>query len=177
MFARDRAGIRSGLPTLFVCLLLWSGELAARQARIVPAGTRGSALEWALATARDLAVEKLRNEECRQVFSDFRDPAGKGLQEKLDALGLDGGNFLGARLLFYDGAGRRPCASREIVAFTSPDALVVFVCPAQFVERTHRDPGLAAALLIHESLHALGLSENPPSSKEITARVIARCGK
>jgi hypothetical protein len=39
------------------------------------------------------------------------------------------------------------------------------------------DPSLAAALIIHEELHSLGLGEDPPTSKEITAKVIERCGR
>jgi hypothetical protein len=31
------------------------------------------------------------------------------------------------------------------------------------------------AVIIHEMLHSLGLGENPPSSKEITLRVMQRC--
>jgi hypothetical protein len=45
------------------------------------------------------------------------------------------------------------------------------------MERQRRDPGLTAALIIHEELHSLGLGENPPSSQAITAQVIARCGR
>jgi hypothetical protein len=33
----------------------------------------------------------------------------------------------------------------------------------------------AATIVIHESLHALGLGENPPSSRDITNRVERRC--
>ena len=178
MFARDRAGIRSGLPTLLVCLVVWRGNAAAaRPVRIVPADSGGSAVARAVATAQDAAAEKLGADACRQVFSDFRDRGGTSLQEKLDALGLDAATLLRSRILFYDGDRSRTCASREILAYTSPEAFVVFVCSTQFVLRTHRDPGLAAAVLIHEELHALGLFENPPASQEITARVIARCGK
>jgi hypothetical protein len=45
------------------------------------------------------------------------------------------------------------------------------------MDKQHRDPGVAAALTIHEELHSLGLSENPPTSQAITAQVIARCGR
>ena len=51
------------------------------------------------------------------------------------------------------------------------------VCGARFVETQFSDPGFAAALVIHEELHVLGLGENPPSAREITARVVARCGR
>jgi hypothetical protein len=34
---------------------------------------------------------------------------------------------------------------------------------------------MAEAVIIHEMLHTLGLGENPPSSTEITFRVLNRC--
>jgi len=37
------------------------------------------------------------------------------------------------------------------------------------------NPSQTEAFLIHEELHSLGLGENPPSPKEITARVLALC--
>ena len=38
-----------------------------------------------------------------------------------------------------------------------------------------RNRAWAVATLIHEALHTLGLGENPPSSTEITERVLRRC--
>lgn len=32
-------------------------------------------------------------------------------------------------------------------------------------------------VIIHEMLHSLGLGENPPTSDEITKRVVQRCGR
>jgi len=37
-------------------------------------------------------------------------------------------------------------------------------------------PFYAEAVIIHETLHSLGLGENPPTSDEITWRVFSRCG-
>jgi hypothetical protein len=34
---------------------------------------------------------------------------------------------------------------------------------------------VAEATVIHEALHTLGLGENPPTSREITAGVLKRC--
>ena len=68
-------------------------------------------------------------------------------------------------------------ADRGTIASTSPGSRVVYVCSPQFAEKQHREPGLTAALVIHEELHSLGLSENPPSSQAITAQVISRCGR
>jgi hypothetical protein len=62
------------------------------------------------------------------------------------------------------------------LVFAAPGSRVVFVCP-QFREEQWQKPLRAEALLIHETLHTLGLSENPPSSNAITKQVIARCGR
>ena len=57
---------------------------------------------------------------------------------------------------------------------TLPGSKVVYVCPEQF-RKVSRQPRKAQATVIHELLHTLGLGENPPSSREITRRVIERC--
>ena len=80
-------------------------------------------------------------------------------------------------LNFYDGYGLPRCADRGTLASTSPGSRIVYICSPQFREKQLRTPGLAAAIIIHEELHSLGLGENPPSSQAITARVIARCGR
>lgn len=133
-------------------------------------------LAHALELAATRALAKLRDERCRQVYSDFRDRAGRTLQQNLDAVGGDGAAFFRG-LEFRDGTFEPACRLSSIIAFTSPGSRTVYLCGLQFVDRARIDRGFTAALLIHEQLHALGLSENPPSSKEITARVIARCGK
>ena len=179
MSGRDERGRWIGLRILlFLGLALL--PLSARGepvGRIIPSPSGGSDVEWALAKASALAESKLQASACREIFSGFRDSRGRPLAEALEAAGSDGIGYLRRRLVFYNGYGRAACATRDTIAFTSPGSAVVFVCSQQFVEKTHRDPGLAAVLLIHEELHSLGLGENPPSSKEITARVIARCGK
>ena len=52
---------------------------------------------------------------------------------------------------------------------------MVYVCGRAFKDLAERNPERAQAIVIHEALHTLGLGENPPSSAEITARVLARC--
>lgn len=74
---------------------------------------------------------------------------------------------------FSDQAGRP--LSRYTFAVTQPGSRIVLVCTTQFTKLSGRKPRLAAAVLIHEQLHALGLGENPPTSSEITARVLMRC--
>jgi hypothetical protein len=63
-----------------------------------------------------------------------------------------------------------------------PGLPTVFVCPAgsatpgsRFAGVQARNPNLADYMVIHEMLHTLGLGENPPTSLQITERVIERC--
>ncbi len=73
-----------------------------------------------------------------------------------------------------DWAGR--CEEPGVLAFTAVGTPVVKVCLYRLVEAFRRDPREAAAILLHEQLHALGLGENPPPSREITLRILERCG-
>jgi hypothetical protein len=122
------------------------------------------------------ARSKLSETACSRIFSDFRDSRGRTLQENLDVLDRTGESYL-EWVNFYDGFGKPRCADRGTLASTSPGSRVVYICSPQFMEKQHRDPALAAVLVIHEELHSLGLSENPPSSQAITAQVISRCGR
>ena len=122
----------------------------------------------------DRARARLEQPQCQRLFTDFQDASGRPLQEALDRAGQSGGDHLGT-LLFYDGTGQARCNRPGTLAFTWVGSQIVFVCPQQFVAAARRDPFLADAALIHESLHSLGLGENPPSSHEITSRVISRC--
>jgi hypothetical protein len=178
--SRPETWCRSRIVTAVVLLLMLKSEGAlagAEEPRVTvgdPAALSG--LHAIVSRAILDARAKLAGAECSQIFSEFRDAEGRTLKENLDASGRSGVDYLDW-LAFYDGAGRARCAERATLASTSPGSRVVFVCSAQFVERQHRDPGLAAALIIHEELHSLGLAENPPTSQAITAQVIARCGR
>jgi hypothetical protein len=126
--------------------------------------------------AVERAVKKLAVESCREVFDDYRDAEGRTLRENLQTAGQTEAGYL-QWTLFYDGSGTRSCEQRSTYAWTKPNSHVVFVCTEQFRAVAARDPELAAVLIIHEELHSLGLGENPPDSKEITARVISGCGR
>jgi hypothetical protein len=119
-----------------------------------------------------LASTWLAAEPCRQIFSDFRDAKGRTLAEDLQAAGKTGSEYL-RWLTFWDGTHERACIWSDAFATTQPGSRVVYLCPV--FKKLQRDPGHAAAIVIHEELHSLGLGENPPSSLEITARVLARC--
>jgi hypothetical protein len=120
-----------------------------------------------------LARRSLGGAGCRQVFADFRDASGHTLQENLDALHEDGQGFL-TRITFVDGGSGVQCRMGRL-AYTTPGGHLVTYCGA-FLDVAREDPKLAAAVLVHEELHTLGLGENPPTSTEITRRVRARCG-
>ncbi len=148
-----------------------SGEVE----RISVLGVKNSFLVSAANDAYSLALEKLSHPNCQKIFSDFRDAKGRPIQAHLDSLGHTATSFL--RILrFANGERLEPCQSRGVLAATTPFSHVVFLCGLQFFQREHEEPDFAAALVIHEMLHSLGLGENPPSSNEITAGVVARCG-
>lgn len=137
---------------------------------VVPPAAGGIALHWAVVGAR----RRLEQPACRGLLAELSDASGRTLQENLDAIGETGGTYL-ARILFADGSGRQRCKGDEAYAFTTPGSRVVYVCGREFKGLAARNPVRAQAIVIHEALHTLGLGENPPSSSEITARVLAAC--
>jgi hypothetical protein len=80
-----------------------------------------------------------------------------------------------ARLVFVDGGETKSCA-KGALAVTEPGSRVVRVCSSRLVWTWQQNSRHVVAALIHEALHTLGLGENPPSSAEITSRVLKRCG-
>jgi len=165
----------------FVCPLFLILSLgASREARagddgfvlrsLMPPGTQHAALRRAAMGAR----HRLARPECQQLFSEFKDASGRTLQEKLDAQGQTAASYLGL-IVFADGARLRHCQDPNTFAVTDPGSRVVYVCGRQFAFVDGNRPSQTEAFLIHEELHSLGLGENPPSPKEITARVLAMC--
>jgi hypothetical protein len=122
------------------------------------------------------AARKLGDGRCQEILTDFADPSGRRLDVSLAATGQSVPSYLGY-VLFYDGRGTHPCADHQVLAWTTPGSRAVFICWDQFAERQRANSGYAANILIHETLHTLGLGENPPDARQITAQVIARCGR
>jgi hypothetical protein len=120
------------------------------------------------------AAEKLRDDRCQQLLSDFRDGRGRILRENLPRAETASG-FL-RWLIFVNAAEEGFCVQRGMIAATNPGDRIVRLC-APFRAIARSDSGLAAVLVIHEELHSLGLGENPPSSYEITRKVVERCGR
>jgi hypothetical protein len=122
------------------------------------------------------AHRRLESPRCREIFSGFRDLAGRPLQENLDSLGLTGQGYL-AWLLFVDAGFQGRCGGGDVLAYTVPGSRVVYYCGRRFARKIKEGRlGLLAVLVLHEELHSLGLGENPPGPDEITREVEARCG-
>jgi hypothetical protein len=113
---------------------------------------------------------------CQTIFSEFRDPSESPLADRLTSLGVDGSAYL-RQLFFQDGTGTPQCESGGIEAFTARGSRVVFICGRQFERLWVTNNLRARAVIIHEALHTLGLGENPPSSEEITSRVLKQCDR
>lgn len=121
------------------------------------------------------ASRRLSDPRCQSVLAEFKDTSGSTLAERLEATGRTPQEHLGS-LLFYDGSNERRCGVRGTLAVTAmPGSRVVFICGDAFLRVAFLDQELAEVTLIHEALHTLGLGENPPTSREITSRVMSRC--
>lgn len=120
------------------------------------------------------AAKRLADDRCQQVFSDFADGSGRPLRDRLAEMEQTGVSYLGL-VRFNDGSGQSRCSQPGVAAATKPGSRVVFVCGREFQRGYEKNPTHAEALIIHETLHSLGLGENPPTSSEITARVMERC--
>jgi hypothetical protein len=107
-------------------------------------------------------------------LTDFEDVNGQSLADRLSSLGVDIQRYL-TMITFIDDTRHARCTS-GVLAFTAPGSRVVRVCTDELKRINQQQPEYVAASFIHEILHTLGLAENPPSSSEITKRVLARCG-
>lgn len=158
--------------------------LALLHSASVHAAPRADARNWfvspvdpflaaSVAEAIAAAERLLEDKRCEQIFSDFHDPSGAPLQAALNALGMTGGVYL-HHLRFVNGEHLSFCSSGALAA-TRPGSRIIYLCGLRFATVQRSDSRLGASLLLHEALHSLGLSENPPTSHEITAGVLARC--
>ena len=119
--------------------------------------------------------------ECGKLLTDFKDRGGRTLESKLQPLGVSPAEYL-LQISFLDGSRLPACRTPSVIMATTPGVPRVFVCPAgggrlnsRLSRMEFESASEAAAMVIHEMLHTLGLGENPPSTFEITARVRDRC--
>lgn len=131
----------------------------------------------AVDSARTAALRRLESQECRKVFTDFTDADGRTLQQNLEEWTASPSEYIGL-IPFVDGSREKLCRRTNVSLVAQPGVRRVYVCKA-FAEVQLRQPAVAAAMVIHESLHTLGLGEAPmpgqPTSLEITQRVESRC--
>jgi hypothetical protein len=119
------------------------------------------------------AARRFDSASCAELLATFTDRDDRPLADALAASGRSASAYLDA-ILFYDGKHDERCGQKWILAVTMPGIRVVKICPA-FLAMSRWDPDEAEATLIHEALHTLGLGENPPSSRDITAQVLKHC--
>ena len=162
------------IPAVVGALLVWQALLGAAEK-----GPRIGARNYAdglgrawVQSAVAAAVPKLQEESCRRLFEDFSDRDGIPLKRKLQDLGITPEEYLTRWVWFMEGSRQPQCRNRNIVAFTEAGSRVVYVCSSRIAANHIFDGDM---IVIHEMLHSLGLGENPPSSIEITERVLARC--
>jgi hypothetical protein len=123
--------------------------------------------------ALEAAVARLRDADCRKVLTDFDNGDGVTLADQLSSLGVDIPDYF-AMITFLDDSRHRHCRTGALF-FTTPGSRVVRVCTDELTRINADHPQYVTASVIHEILHTLGLGETPPSSREITARVMSRC--
>lgn len=123
------------------------------------------------------AADRLESEPCRLVLRDFASrTTGRPLSEALDLTGLTPAQYVRS-IRFRSGRGLSLCAGPGMLAYTSPGSRAVVVCPGPLAGFRTGEGVSSIVVVLHEALHSLGLGEDPPSSKEITAAVRNRCGK
>ena len=123
------------------------------------------------------AQVRLGRPACERVLTDFQGTEGRPLLDRLMASDMTAADYLVLQVWFIDGDETPQCRhDDDAVAFTEAGGHVVRICSARFMARLEQQPVAAEMIVIHEMLHTLGLGENPPSSREITAQVTKRCG-
>jgi hypothetical protein len=170
----SKKGTRASGPAALASAVLAPAVLLL--AATVHAGAPLALTGWdarAVDRARAGALERLESDECRKVFTDFKDAEGRTLQQNLDEWAASPAEYI-ALIPFLDGSSQARCRDGKTALVASPGVRRVFVCP-RFADFQLKQPGVAESMLIHEILHTLGLGENPPSSLEITQRVETRC--
>jgi hypothetical protein len=127
-----------------------------------------------LAEAIRGAARRLGDPRCQELLGELHDRSRRPLRAVLDAQGLSAPEFLG-RLFFFDGT-ESLCQGRKL-AYTEPGSRVVYVCGSQFRDTFQQNTARGEVAVVHETLHCLGLGENPPTWQEINSWIETACRK
>ena len=123
------------------------------------------------------AARRLHDPECQRVLTDLSDPQGNSLDSRLTTLGVSAADYLTKWLYVVDGSDNPQCDPKlHVAAFTQRGRRVMFICAPHGLDAAFSPARSGTTVIIHEMLHSLGLGENPPSSRQITQRVVKRCG-
>lgn len=141
----------------------------ALNSRRIPLGPSAMALTPAVA----LATERLGTADCRQIFEELRDFTGRPVARRLEA-GERSPSAHFARLTFLEST-EGPCRKDVTAAWSVAGDPRVRVCPRTFGAVAAHDRREAAAILIHEALHTLGVAEDA-APEPLTTFVKRRCG-
>jgi len=80
------------------------------------------------------AGQRLENEDCQQIFTDFQDATGRTLATNLADRRRDPPGVLGD-LWFVDATATDPCLQNELLAaYTAPGSPVIWVCGSRFAD-------------------------------------------
>lgn len=168
------AGPRNA-PAAVLALALFSGLPAAAVDTLSAPRVDTTLNPW-VPPLLNLAASWLEKPGCRQVLFDFEDSrTGRPLADRLAATGLTAPAYIRS-LSFLDGSKTEVCQRTFVEAHTTVGGRTIFVCRIEFFQKAKADRTDAAAILIHEVLHSLGLSENPPTPSEINRGIRTRCG-
>ena len=146
------------------------GPAPALKPRVRLKGAPGASARRAIEGAR----LRLTKPPCLKLLTDFTDASGLPLEHHLQSMGVSAADYVGV-LVFLEGSSQSVCQSGNALGGTRPGSRVIFLCGEAFARTVLSNPRLAEAVIIHEMLHSLGLGENPPSSQEITSRVLKSC--
>lgn len=153
-------------------------------------GTRGGAtggnkvagdgqLYYAVNTGLTEAARRWNNNQpCPDLLASLRDRDGNLLADNLAAKGVDFVTWMQQYVAWKNGTGTAYCSSGVNSLYVQIGARDAFVCP---IFNTSMTVNQRAIRIIHETLHTLGYSENPPdtnmpTSQEINAMVASKCG-
>jgi hypothetical protein len=159
--------------TSIAVAVLASGPAMAAAASIAPnVRLVHNSERFAVAQALASAARMLSQPSCEALLDEFKDASGRPLRAALEPFGVSAPEYL-EKVFFYD-APEKSCRASAL-AMTNPGSRAIVVCGSRFVRAMSLSPRHAETTLVHETLHSLGLGENPPSSDYITERVMASC--
>jgi hypothetical protein len=120
------------------------------------------------------AIQRLRDPDCSRALSVLRGSGGESLGATLTQRAPSWAEYLQG-VYFSEGTAGSLCQRRSVLAFTTVNSRVVFICSEAFLQLRRRSVWLAEAVIIHEVLHTLGLPDRNDKDQDITERVLRVC--